>query len=338
MTRRIVLALFLLIAPLALLAESDDRDVLLTPDGILYTIESDFVENYGIDSPSSHVLKFTIQQEGKTSSSFVPASLTGGYHSEPALAYEAETNTLFALWQNMPNRLGSELVFATYREGAWSEPSSIASAPFRFRKNLRIGVTRYVEEIQQDETAVKKRSTVIHAAWWEDSSEGQSARYAILAIENGTVQSSQVHELMRFVQPSGAAFEFDPNSVGILTQPLVFELPGSTAVDVIFGDLNTNRLYRVEVRPIRGDATITVPIGVSRGEYPPPRMVSNSSKMSGINGPGGSTLILYYKADGKLRYTMFGRRGWSDVKSISLNDSITTYDAMTALQKLAASD
>lgn len=341
MKRLVYFALLVSLVP-ALLAETTDRDVLLTSAGTLYTIESDSVANYGLSVPSTRVLKLTTRQAGENESQFVPATLNGGLHSEPALAYLAETDTLFAVWQKMPNGSGSELVFASYRDGKWSAPTSIDPAPFRYRRNLRIGVTRYVEEVQSDESTARTHGTVIHLVWWEESSSGQKARYAMLAVNDGKVQSIQISDLETFVSISESPVE-DSSEVSreLLVQPIIFERSSNDAVEVLFGDWLRARMYRVEIAPIRADGVLRPPIGRQVRALPAPRRLHGDSlgKVSAIDGPAGSNrLVLYFREENLVSYLIHGDEGWSELKQIAIDSAITVEDAVTALRKMVASE
>src|SRR5260370_24952155 len=95
--KRLVLALIFAIVPTALFAQVADRDVLFTPDGTLYMIET--TDNDG-SAPAAvqTFLRLTIQNGNRRSVTTVPESLSGGMHWRPALAYDGDTKTLLGFW------------------------------------------------------------------------------------------------------------------------------------------------------------------------------------------------------------------------------------------------
>ena len=91
------LALLLLVAVSASASELRERDVLLTTDGIVYTVDA--VHDASVkEGRSPYYLTMTVQDGEKRTSAVVPGSLAGGAHSHPALAYDADSRTLFLFW------------------------------------------------------------------------------------------------------------------------------------------------------------------------------------------------------------------------------------------------
>src|SRR5690348_15594825 len=108
--KRLLLVLALAVLPTTIFADAIDRDVLVTPEGTLFTVES--VLNDG-SAPANvkFLLKLTVQPTtGTTQTLNVPDSLTAGMHTHPALAWDSDTQTLFVFWLKMPNPTSSELL------------------------------------------------------------------------------------------------------------------------------------------------------------------------------------------------------------------------------------
>lgn len=340
MTRRLLLSLFLALAATVGYADVD-RDVLLTSNGTLYTIESDFVENFGITAASSRVLKLTIHRGDQSQFLFVPASLTGGYHSEPALAHDPDTDTLFVFWQRMPTRMGSELLFSSFSAGQWSPATVIDTAALRFRMNLRIAVTRYIDDEQTDGSVVRQRGTIIHAVWWEQTGYSEDAKYAMLSVDRGQIVLSEIRELMSFIEErpfATAASVGEQENFDFLRHPAIFELPGSDAVEVVFADWKSSQFYTVEVRPRKHTGVLRPPIGRSRGIGGPRVKSVNTGRVSLLPGPPGSgTLAFYFESGSRLNYVMYTPKGWSELQSIAVTDNVTIDTAVNALRKLLAS-
>lgn len=323
MMRRLILSLVILLAPMVAVASEKDRDVLLTPGGTLYTVESVFSGDLeDVETASSTVLKFTIATDEGTATTYVPASLNGGWHADPSMAWDAASKTLFVFWQRKPNFLTTELLIASYREGAWSEPILIDEDALKLRFDLGVGVSRYATEINvEDETESRVEALAVHVIWWEQRGEGELARYAQLAIQNGEVVSIMRADLDGYLgeaaseEPAEVAEDFDRD---ILRHPVIFENDSRDSVDVLFANWATNRFHRLQIRPITQQGVLTEPIGVRRGGFDPPgtgpiRRTPTSLMM--IASPSGN-LAFYAIEDGKLTYQMHRDGAWSTPKSL----------------------
>jgi len=208
--------------------------------------------------------------------------------------------------------------------------------------NLRIGVTRLIEEEQSDGTFVRRKSLLIHAIWWEQNSQGEIARYARLAPRNGRVETIEVYDLpdllglQRNLLPVGVSEEFDRE---LLRYPGIFESLMQDSVDVLFGDWDTNRIYRVELRPRVSNGVLKPPIPRSRGDIGTPRFrMAPSEKVAVISAPADQRKFLYYFQNGsRVEYLVHSANGWSDMRTITLTDGLTFDEALTALRQLLVS-
>ncbi len=182
--KRLILGIVLLLASTAALAQT--REVLLTPDGTLYTIEvvaPDATEQAGIFH-----LQLTARQGKVVTTTNLPESMSG-LNIEPALAYDADTQSLFVFWLHRSEySSANELNLASYQNGKWQPAVAIDSRPaiFQARFNLRIGVTHHVAQLQKDGSFLDVPALLVHAVWWEDNSvDGEAARYSLISIEKG---------------------------------------------------------------------------------------------------------------------------------------------------------
>ncbi|HEX6176826.1 MAG TPA: hypothetical protein VF057_00595, partial [Thermoanaerobaculia bacterium] len=186
MKRLILSCVLLVLAPLAL---AQRTDVLLTHDGTLYEAA---VERPGEDfnTPSTSFIALTVgTPDAEPRRMVVPATLLGGSNSNPALAYDRASGSLFVFWQHMPNAMASELRFAILdADGNWSEPAAFQGANYHLRRNLRIAVTSKAYDKNEetgDLTLVPEVN--VHAVWWESTGDGEGARYAMLTVKNNEV-------------------------------------------------------------------------------------------------------------------------------------------------------
>jgi hypothetical protein len=343
MMKRILLALALVVLPSLAMAGTADRDILLTSDGTLYTVESAFSEQLGLDTKSPQVLVLNIRDEKSTTTTYVPETLLGGSHTNPALAYDALSKTLFVFWQRaINNGMSSDLVFCSYQNGKWSEAVSIDSANYHYSHNTRIGVTRKVDQIDENGAHTSVPELTVHAVWWEESGHTEWARYAMLTIDNGMVSDIQIRDLSAFVDvardfagPRAADFNTE-----ILRHPALFESASHDTVDVVFGDLNTNNMHRVTIKPtldlghIASEGRLRVPIGVKDAGMGAPNFRTGANAVISALPGSGDKLVFYSDTGNALNYVTYGDGAWSPMRSLPLTEKVSTETGVEALRKM----
>jgi hypothetical protein len=337
--KRLLLVVALLLCPVALFAQAADRDILLTSNGTLYTIESKLNDTPNrIDS--ARYLTLTIQNGDHVIKSEVPASVTGGNNWEPALAYDSESNTLFVFWLHSPNTIlgANELLFCTFQNGKWGTPTSVEDIPYHFRYNLRVGVTRSVQVSDGAGNTKQIPGLTVHAAWWDDSASGEFARYAMLTIERGVVTDIAHRDLADFINTANLRnFTIDEDAKEVLRHPVVFESPVHDTIDVVFGDTLTNTLHRLTLKPVL-QSRVRIPIGVRDTSYPVPiQKLTADAHLGGISSSFGN-LALYYVSDGQVRYLTYEDGAWSGEKTIALTNQVSAEAAVSAIRRLVSGD
>jgi hypothetical protein len=352
MIRKLLLAVVLAALPVVLTAaEVLDRDVLLTPAGTLYTVDTEWARDHAeLNTPSATVVFLTVQQNGKTTKAPLPESLTGGAHVGPVLAYDATSDTLFVLWQRMVNVFSSDFLLCTYQNGKWTAAEPIDSVGLHMRGNLRIAVTQKIEVVRPDGSVVSSPEVTVHAVWWDDAGDGQYARYAMLTVENARVSSIQISDLRSFVDPIDQAqsYPVDPNfNRELLRHPAIFESSTHDTIDVVFADWNTNAFHRITIRPVlktNPSGRPRVPIGVRQGGFGPSRNFQSEidgelNVMAAGSGNTGHDKLLFYFMDstGAMNYTIESDGLWTPVKKISINDQVSVGTAVDALRRLISS-
>lgn len=344
MIKRLGIALCFALLPAMAFAQSADRDVLLTPDGTLYTIESIFSTDGdpSVQTQSTKYLLFTVQQGNKASSTVVPGSLRSGLHYNPTLAYDTDSSTLFMFWESAVNTTlnGTSLQFCSYQNGKWSETTELDAARWRLRHNLRIEVTHKTENRDVDGHPLINELTV-HAIWWEESGYGEWARYAMLTIDKGNVVQTQIRDLSDFVDaktnttyPVSADFKDE-----VLRHPFVFESSTHDTLDVVFGDVTTHAMHRVTLRPVV-ESRVRIPVGVRDHGFIAPKFdnLSTGSIDVSMIAADRDRLVLYTTASSKVTYSMFKDDAWSSPRAISLTDKVTKDVAVNAIRKMVGSD
>jgi hypothetical protein len=332
----------------AAIAQIADRDVLVTPDGTVYTVDQ------GIPSSSSgvaatNILELSIQKGSEAPQYLlVPESVLAGHHFGSTLAYDADSKTLFVLWTHMQNGTSSELLLTSYRDGKWHPAVSIDNQANHIRTNLRVGITRRVSQLQKDGTYADMPALLLHAVWWDETGSGEEARYAMLPIDNGTLSPSaiEVHSLEEFVtatdEPNNAvAPNFNPE---ILRHPAIVSSPMQSTVDVVFGDTKNNSLHAVTLHPI-ADTRVHIPVGIRGdgpgGGKPPKSLAAPPSFSADWKGPisiieRGDRLAFTNAGDTSLNYITYVNGTWSDVKSIGIDNKLSAEAALAALDKMVS--
>jgi hypothetical protein len=351
MIKRIAVALALVLLPLAAMAEAPDRDLLLTNDGTLYAAESMFAQNAPgiVQTSSTRVLTLTVQNGSSTRSTTVPASLSGGWHVNPALAFDNDSKTLFIFWESVQQGgLASSLLFCSYQDGRWSEPTALDNADWDLRHNLRIAVTRHVESVDKAGKVTSVPGLTVHAVWWQENGYAQWARYAMITIEKGNVASSDI--------PLFNLNTFTPSSHGngngnggpaktaqeLLRHPAIFESAGHDTVDIVFGDVDTKSLHRLTIKPsfqVKDDGRIRIPIGVKNPEIGAPEAISldASFPVSALS-TGSDNVVYYFGTTQALSYVMYKDGRWSAMRSIALNDRVTRDTAVDAIRRMVSAE
>lgn len=337
MIKKLILLLALLTISVAATA-AEDGWMLLTDDGTLYTVERAWPRDFpGVAAQSNSFLILNERRGDQIVRYIVPGTLTAGVHTNPTLAYDSDSKTVFLFWQSSQTAMHSELYFTSFSGGNWTPELTFATAR-NSRSNLRIAVTRKVTVNGQGGQYLQPEINV-HAVWWEfDTANGrQSARYALLTIENGRVIAPEkTYALAAFGE--GPRQNVEPEfSDDILKHPALFTTTADT-VDIVYGNLETNALHRVTIRPTKPalDARIRIPVGVKDGPLSgSPRFRTNSSddRLAAMSGEGDRVVFYVSEAD-SVQYVMYKNGGWSQQQSIALDAQVSSDAAVTAIRKM----
>ena len=334
MKRLLTFAAVLLFAT-GVFAQTVDRDVLVTPDGTVYSVETITPTDPSIAASSA--LQLTTQSGTTTSSVIVPASTTYGMHSLPALAYDSGTGTLFVLWLHMPSPMSSELLVASYSAGRWSPAVSVDNQPYTLRYNLRVGITRRVSALQIDGSYQDAPALLLHLLWWEETGHGQEARYALLDIEKGQVASTEVHSLSEFYDPDPTPAQVAPDfNPEVLRHPGFLESGSADSVDVVAGDMTSLSFHRLTIKPIL-DTRIRIPVGRAPGaRIPAPTSFDAAwtGRISVVSSPRNSDMVFAHVESDAVSYMSYTNGAWSAIKSIGLGPKLSADSAMSALSKM----
>jgi hypothetical protein len=333
-----LLVLLIALVPLAAFGGVVDRDIVLTDDGTLYTVESTYANDVAnLQTPSERVLTLTVQKNTTTTTTVIPATLNGGWHVYPALAYDSQSKTLFVFWEAARNNFtSSDLYVCAYQNGTWDKATSLDSAQWAVRQNFRIAITRSTEQTGFDGNTTVVPEINVHAVWWEDNGGAEWARYAMITVDKGAVVDLQVHDLSSFPNANAPVTQQPRPDVSreLLRHPAVVETRGHDSVDILYGDMNALTLRRTNIRPtIQG--RLRVPVG--RGESTLPAPSANVMTTNPIDTVvNGDNVAFYYDGDAKntLNYLLYTNGAWSTIRTLALNEKLSRDSAVTALHKL----
>lgn len=326
--KRLILSL-MFIAATAAAAEAQHS--VLAPDGTLFTVDT--IASTDPGSTANHFV-LRVQRDGETFVETVPATKDASRHTYPAIAHDPVSDSVFVFWLRQLGTMSSQLTFAARNAaGEWSAPTEFGS-PFIHREHLRIGVTS--RAVDADGGVAAEGAISVHLAWWEfDAHTGvESARYAMLPIENGAVVEVLEADLSEFVDTTVSGPENVDASV--LKQALLHTSPSRDNVLITFGDVATRSLHRVRFHPtkIASDVRIRIPIGRAEGGIGAPRFaVGVDARVESIEANGG--LILYVSSDDRLQYVALRQGTWSSSRTIALDSSTTREVVLSAIRRLA---
>jgi hypothetical protein len=330
--------LFVLLALvlLPLFASAQDATNLLTPDGTFCMIRQADQPIDGVDIDATTYLMLTTRRGDVTRTAPVPATLTEGVHSNPAMAYDTESGMLYIFWLRYTKMFESELLFAALdSKGTWSEATAFGQQ-YDYRENFKIAVTRKIV----DEKARLLPGITVHATWWEtDTHSGhESAKYAILALENGRVAEVNYLDLDQFVPEAdgGEKESLSKDEIAILRHPVLTMTERQESVLLTFGAIETASLHRVRVYPVKPPVTngrIRIPVGRGEGGVPAPKFGKAAS--NSVAAISGDERMAYYTREGdKLHYVLLRDGQWSESRAIALDEQVSAPAAVEAIRRL----
>jgi hypothetical protein len=341
--RKLVLAVVFALAAGSALAQVNDRDVLVAPNGTVYTVETTEVTEPSSKVRATYMLSLTVRDGEDALRTVVPDSTTPGVHWRPTMAYDSESQTLFVLWLHMPNGMSSELLLAAYHDGRWQRAVSIDDRPYDLRYNLRVGITRRVAQLQADGTYSDVPALVLHAVWWDETGAGEQARYALISIDKGTVASVDIHDLAEFIDAGDAPATVDASfNRELLRHPAVLEGPSTNSVNVVFADARTNLFHRITLRPVL-EARIHIPVGrqIVGPTFASPEGFNArwSGSVTTLASPRDQDKLLFTSTtESGVTYLVHSANGWSAAKTIATDVTLTSDAAIAALMKMLSNE
>lgn len=325
--RKLIFSLVTVVC-VTLSGDAQPRQAVLAPDGTLFSLET--VATGEVTSAATHFVLRT-QRDGVVAEEAVPSTVDNAHDTNAAIAYDAESGSVFVFWLRQLGTLSSQLMFTCRSgDGTWSTPEEFGS-PFVYRENLRMAVTRRVSAA--DGTVFPKAAVSVHLSWWEFNTHdgSEAARYAMISIENGLVESRETLDLTPFVTQDLNTGEVAPD---VLKQPLLFTAPTQESVVLVFGDVPTRTMNQVRIFPVRSEGRLRVPVGRHEQTSGAPRnLVAADSRVDGVYGTS-QRMALYVRERDQIRYVVMTGGVWSDARTITLGEQITGSAAVEALRQL----
>ena len=329
------LILTFVLAFVSLAASAQQGDTLLSPDGTMYSIQYERArEHPGVETDSQVYLVLTTRRGEEVTREIVPASKEKGAHFNPALAYDAQSGTLFAFWIHNNSMILSQLMFASRdASGVWSEAEAFGEMADR-RENLRIAVTRKYE----DTDGTVRNGISVHLSWWQFNSSAinRTAHYAIVTIEDGKVLGVQSIDLSEFVPKNLPKATAEVNA-SVIKQPLLFTSAKQDSVLVVFGDMESGTMHNVRVTPkVASNGRLRVPGGKREGlvNKAPGLDMLTSGRLEGVYGDGDHLALYTEGENGQLRYVTLKDGEWSAQRTVTTDEQLSRSAVVDALRRL----
>lgn len=331
--KKLILLLALLCLPLV--ASAQQGDALLTPDGTMFTINYERAKEHpDVETDSQIYLLLTARRGDEVTREIVPATADlKGSHSNPAIAYDAQSGMLFAFWIHNSGMLSNQLMFASRAsDGTWSDAVSFG-VYYNTRHNLRIAVTRKIE----DHEGNLRNGLVVHLSWWQFNFETNrhEAQYMLLAVNRDGVADMMPVDLNEFIpknlEPATTAVDSE-----VLRQPLLFTSARQDSVLVVYGDLESATLHNVRITPkVGANGRLRVPGGKREVVSKSPTLETGEARIEGVYGDN-DRMAFYAESGGKLRYVLLKDGEWSAQRTISLDEQLSQRAVIDALRRLVS--
>ncbi len=260
------------------------------------------------------------------------------------LAVDAATGTAVAMWQEDFGEDASRIQFATYHQGVWFGPLTLAGDDGIGATNPAILIQRAHDQLEDGEEVA---TTMVHMAWWSgaESDDGGFAVYTAFPLNDDGVpemdRTIQV-DMHNFI-PYAVSCDISPDSRKNLNHPSFFINPASGDPTLLFADL-TDCLFEMQpleavVEPVNDDDPVTtkrrrhvVVFGVRKDIALPPLL-----NLAGANFEVGHglTVVAYWDTAGGINYLRMDDSGWSDVRELPVTSGISHEDAIELIRHLA---
>ena len=148
--------------------------------------------------------------------------------------------------------MSSDLVFCSYQNGKWSEATSVDSANYHYSHNIQIGVTRKVDQIDEKGDRTSRRRP--HRPRGVVGRHGPQRVGALRDAHDRQRHADRHPDRRPLALHERLAAKFRPverpsSTTRSSATRRSFESNAHDTVDVVFGDLITNNMHRVTIKP-----------------------------------------------------------------------------------------
>jgi hypothetical protein len=312
MRRPLLLALSFVLAATAAFADVP----VLTTDGVLYSASR----------AEGSSLTITRRSEGAREALVVPTTDDSAIESDASLTYDGKVNLLFVTWRRSTD-FGDEILMASLNAaGEWSAPVTVVSSD----SSIRIGGLQTAHTNGKDSEG---EVTLVHAAWWRQSSQVAVPHYALVAFDGQKHVSTATASLLELAEVRVAVDEKVEDTGSAKFPPLAIEALQQEA-DIVYGDTFTTKLTRVRVVPRvpSANARLWKPGGKDARRMPSARLISSTAEpvQAFIV---DSRVVLYTATASRFGYVIFSGNQWSPVRHIAVDAAVTPDKLVTELRK-----
>ncbi len=242
----------------AALQAQDMYSTVLAGNGEIYRVEA---VRYGDAFPEGSeaaaddtVLVFESRKPGEPAQrEIVPGTESSHQEKSPHLLLNAETDTLYMVWESRINWLHSSLHLISRNADGWSETIEVYGNPYLFKGNLQLAVTRDSFLSEEDGNEVSHQRVVLHLIWTEQISEveDQVLYSPVILLDGEYVGSSPVYSLSEIVAP--ALRELPANTAAANIAPTIQEGGNADSVVIGFLEPTKRRVVSLEVAVLSGE-------------------------------------------------------------------------------------
>jgi hypothetical protein len=303
---------------------------------------------YRVAQRDNQVVVTARYADGALSELAIPQSANAAADSLQ-VGFDEATGALYVLWQRKTG-MDAKLRLATYIDGTWIGPKTIAGNDGAAAYNPQLLIDRAVssitEEAGDDEAPVvtELATTFLHIVWWRQNSEDDIgvARYAAVAVDDeGMPQIDDMSpvDLIDLI-PYGITC-FDIGVGDNLKHPKLFIDPKTGNPHLFTTDLSSCIFEILELRPeVVVDATgadkrrrhiIILRQGATIALRPDLPFAKGRLEVG-----GSRKLIMHWDddEDNVLHYLELDQEGVSDTKSLPLDETLSHEDAVDLIRGL----
>lgn len=273
-----------------------------------------------------------------------PVRIIGTTDTNIQVVADELTGKVVVVWQRNWSETASEILAATWRDGAWSEIDTLSIDPINNPRNPKARLSSV--STTTDEGTVS--DSFLEVVWWEGYAEDQHGTLAIARLTGAgeALHDAQKYNLDHFVPIAIACGTPAPSEV--LEHPLFAATTDRDRSLVFYGSVGDCFFYLIEVgfelddindggtpgglRPVAQRRRHMPIFGVKKVFLLP-----QNYSLAGARVLIGSDLVpvAYKISDGKLEYVVGEDVIWSEPRHLNLEGPLTVDQAIPLVERLA---